>query len=194
MKYQVNLYPERVQRAVEVRRGILRGSVLGVTIGVELLLLGLLLISGFELRSRAGEARAAIAVLEARAAEAPETAEVRLARQLVQARLARVDWSATLETVARTLPGNLVLARIDAGSGRGRGSLEGMDLVGRSLGGSGDLGPVIAFMQALRDSAAVTRQFPLVDLGTAGGRDRQDFQVVLRRAATKKTSQPEVGP
>ena len=194
MKYQVNLYPERVQRAATVRQGILRGSVLGVVVGAELLLIGLLVISGFQVRGRVNELRASIVALEARAHEAPETAEIRMARQLVQERLDRVDWASTVETVARALPADLILAQIDAGTGRGRGGLDGMDLNGRSLSGSTDLGSVIAFMQALRDSATITRRFPLVDLGTAGGQGRQDFHVVLRRAPATEAPQAERVP
>ncbi len=116
MKYHVNLYPERLQRAAVVRRGILRGSILGIVVGVDLLLIGFLLISGFQVRGRVRDLRASIVALEARTHEAPETAQGRIARQLVQARSSRVDWATTVDAVARALPNDLILTKIDAGA------------------------------------------------------------------------------
>ena len=194
MKYQVNLYPERVQRTALVRRGILRGSILGAILGVELLLVGLLVISGFQVRGRVSDLRASIAALDVRSREVSETPEIRIARQIVQARLARVDWAVTLDAVARTLPSDLILAKIEAGTGRGRGSMDGMDLNGRTIGGSTDLNSVIGFMQTLRDNEAVTRRFSLVDLGTASSQGRQEFQVVLRRARGQDAPRAEREP
>lgn len=187
MKYQVNLYPERLQRAAVVRKGILRGSVLGIVVGVDLLLIGFLVISGFQVRGRVGDLRASIALLESRTHEAPETAEGRIARQLVQARLGRVDWATTLDAVARALPNDLILTKIDTGTGtgRGRGNLDGVNLEGSVLGGSRDLNSVMVFMQALRESPLVARQYPSIDLGTASGVGLQDFGVVLRKATPK---------
>ena len=146
MKYHVNLYPERLQRAAVVREGILRGSVLGIVVGVDLLLIGFLIISGFQVRGRVRDLRVAVAALETHTHEAPETAEGRIARQLVQARLSRVDWATTVDAVARTLPNDLILTKIDGGTGtgRGRGNLDGMNLEGSILGGSRDLNSVIA--------------------------------------------------
>jgi Tfp pilus assembly protein PilN len=185
VKYQVNLYPERLQRAAVVRKGILRGSVLGIVVGVDLLLIGFLVISGFQVRGRVNDLRASIALLESRTREAPETSGGRIARQLVQTRLNRVDWATTLDAVARALPNDLILTKIDTGTGRGRGNLDGVNLEGSVLGGSRDLTSVMVFMKALRESPLVARQYPSVDLGTASGVGLQDFGVVLREAAPK---------
>jgi Tfp pilus assembly protein PilN len=185
VKYQVNLYPERLQRAAVVRKGILRGSVLGIVVGVDLLLIGFLVISGFQVRGRVSDLRASIALLESRTNKAAEPAGGKIARQLVQARLNRVDWATTLDAVARALPNDLILTKIDTGTGRGRGNLDGVNLEGRVLGGSRDLTPVMVFMKALRESPQVARQYPSIDLGTASGVGLQDFGVVLRKAAPK---------
>ncbi len=194
MRYQVNLYPERLQRAAVVRRGILRGSILGIVVGVDLLLIGFLIVSGFQVRGRVRDLHASIAALESHTHEAPETAEARIARQLVQARLGRVDWATTVEAVAGALPDDLILAKIDAGTGRGRGNLDGMNLEGSILGGSRDLNTVLLFMQALRDSPRVARQYPVIDLGTAGGVGLQDFEVVLRKTPPKTAPKTESTP
>ncbi len=194
MKYQVNLYPERLQRAAVVRRGILRGSILGIVVGVDLLLIGFLVISGFQVRGRVSDLRASIVALEAHTHEAPETSQARLAQQLVQARLDRVDWATTVAAVARALPNDLILAKIDAASGRGRGNLDGLNLEGSILGGSLDLNPVIVFMQTLRDSPTVGRQYPRIDLGTASGVGLQDFEVVLRKTPPKAAPKTEPAP
>jgi Tfp pilus assembly protein PilN len=185
VKYQVNLYPERLQRAAVVRKGILRGSVLGIVVGVDLLLIGFLVISGFQVRGRVSDLRESIALLESRTREAPETSGGRIARQLVQTRLNRVDWATTLDAVARALPNDLILTKIDTGTGRGRGNLDGVNLEGSVLGGSRDLTSVMVFMKALRESPLVARQYPSVDLGTASGVGLQDFGVVLRKATPK---------
>jgi Tfp pilus assembly protein PilN len=180
------LYPERLQRAEVVRRGILRGSILGVVVGIDLLLIGFLVVSGFQVRDRVHDLRATIVALESHTHEAPETAEVRIARQLVQARLKRADWATMVESVARALPNDLILAKIDAGTSRGRGNLEGMNLEGSILGGSRDLNSVLIFMQALRESPMVARQYERIDLGTAGWGGSAGFRRSARK--TPKTA------
>lgn len=194
MKYQVNLYPERLQRAEVVRRGILRGSILGIVVGIDLLLIGFLVISGFQVRSRVQDLRASIVALESHTHEAPETAEVRIARQIVEARLKRADWATMVGSVAKAVPNDLILAKIDAGTSHGRGNLEGMDLEGSILGGSRDLNSVLVFMQALRESPLVARQYERIDLGPAGGAGLQGFEVVLRKTPSKAAPKTEPAP
>jgi hypothetical protein len=191
VKYQVNLYRERLQRAAVVRRGILRGSVLGGLVGLDLLLIGFLVISGFQMRARARDLQATINAARTEAKPAAETRETTLARKIAETRLGRVDWSVVLGAVASALPNDLILTRIDAGNGSSRGTLDGMNLEGRLLGNTHELNSVIDFMQALRDSSSVSAQFPLVDLGTAGGQGLQAFEVVLRKTAPKPAPKTE---
>ncbi len=119
MKYRVNLYRERQDRSVVLRRGLLRGAAFGVAIGVEVLLIGFLALSGFQIRERAAGVQGDIARLRSAAAPAHESADLQLARQIVQARLDRVDWSVMLGAVSNSLPRDLILNQVRGGRARG---------------------------------------------------------------------------
>jgi Tfp pilus assembly protein PilN len=186
VKYRVNLYPEREERAGSLRRHLLRGALFGVVAGVEVLLIGFLIVSGFQLRERVQSETRAVEEVEAAARPVPEAADVAVARSLVQTRVARVDWSGVLLAVSGALPRNLILTRVEAGAGGLQSGLNGLNLEGRISGGGTDLTPVLGFMQALRESAAVTARFPQVDLGTAPSQTDQTFQVIVRAAESRK--------
>ncbi len=186
MKYRVNLYPEREERAGSLRRHLLRGALFGVVAGVEVLLIGFLIVSGFQLRERVQSETRAVEEVEAAARPVPEAADVAVARSLVQTRVARVDWSGVLLAVSGALPRSLILTRVEAGAGGLQSGLNGLNLEGRISGGGTDLTPVLGFMQALRESAAVTARFPQVDLGTAPSQSDQTFHVIVRAAEPKQ--------
>jgi Tfp pilus assembly protein PilN len=190
VKYRVNLYRERDERAGTLRRHLLRGALFGVIAGIEILLIGFLVVSGFQLRERIRTETQTVEKLEAEAKPEPEAAGVAAARSLVQARVDRVDWSRVLLAVSGALPRTVILNKIEAGSGGLQSSLNGMNLEGRISGGGTDLAPVLGFMRALRESAAVTSRFPQVDLGTAPSPNEPSFQVIVRAPEAKKEGTP----
>ena len=185
MIYRVNLYQERGARASRIRRGVVRGTLLGLAIGVEILLIGFLVVSGFQIRERARQVEARLAGSAAAAEASPDPARADLARELIQLRVRRVDWTPMLEAAAGGLPPDIILSKIEGETSVGRGSRMLLNLEGRVTGSAEHLEPVIAYMQGLRDSTVITRTFPFVGLGTAQG-DRGGFQIVCRTEETEE--------
>lgn len=188
MRYGVNFYRERVARGARVRRGLLRGAGLGLVVGIEVVLLVGLVISGFEFRSQARSMRREVATLESQSRPYRESPALPAARALMQARLARTDWTPVLVAVAETTPRNVVLTRVQGGVGKGRGELRGLDIEGRLLGRTRDLSAVIAYMDSLRANPVMRERFPRIDLGKAKGGTGRNFRIVCRPASSGKES------
>ncbi len=191
VKYRVNLYREREARQGSLRRSLVRGALFGVAAGVEVLLIGFLVVSGFQLRDRVRSETRAVEEMEAQGRAEPEAAEVAVARSLVQARINRVDWSRLLLAVSGALPRDVLLTRIEGGAGGLQSSLNGMNLEGRIAGDRTDLPPVLGFMEALRDSEDISRRFPQVDLATAPTPAERGFKVILRPPEAKKKEESQ---
>jgi hypothetical protein len=182
MRYRVNFYPERVSRESVVRQRMLRGTLLGLVIGTELLLAGLLIVSGFEIQDRAAGMRKSLARLTERAGSLPPNPPLGPARRLIHDRLERVDFAPVVEAVSRSIPEEIILVEIQAGTGEKPGALDGMNLEGRVVGRERDLDPILQFMENLRAEERIQGVFPIIDLDVAGGgQDR--FRIVCRRAA-----------
>lgn len=184
MRYRVNLYREREERALRFRQGLLRGTLMGGAVGLEVILVGLLLFAGFQMRSRADDLRQVVAELETRAREKPDPDGLRDLRTLLRARLARVDWTGVLHAVAEATPKELLLTEIRGGVGGERGRMDGMELEGRLIVSSRELEPVFAFMEALKADSLIASRFPSVDLGTAQGHGTT-FKIICRPSASE---------
>jgi hypothetical protein len=184
VKYRVNLYRERGERAGRFRRGLYRGSVVGVVVGVEILLIGLLLVSGFQLRERSAEAQRLIQAMKKQTAAGGELPGAQAGRAILRERVARVDWATTLAHVAAAVPDRLVLSEIE-GEARPGGGRQEMSVKGK-LAHGGDLGPVFEFLSALRADSVLVTTFPSIDLGTAHGEGEQTFIVLFRKEAAKE--------
>jgi Tfp pilus assembly protein PilN len=180
VKYRVNLYREREEKALRFRKGLVRGAVLVGVVAAEAVLLGLLLASGLEMETKAREMRRQVSGLEARVKSEPGKAGLQEMRTLLRARLARVDWATTLSAVAEAVPAEIVLTEVRGGIGGEHGRVEGIEIEGRLAPGVADLAPVFAFMEALKADPVVSQNFPRVDLGTAKDRGNT-FQIICRR-------------
>jgi hypothetical protein len=181
VKYRVNLYRERGERAGRFRRGLFRGSVVGVVVGVEILLIGLLLVSGFQLRERSEQAKRLMEAMKRQMETAGELPGTPSGRALLAARVGRVDWATSLSRVAEAVPDRIVLSEIDGEARTGGGRVD-MTVKGRVASGR-DLGPVFEFLNALRADSTLAATFPSIDLGTARGEGEQGFIILFRRAA-----------
>jgi Tfp pilus assembly protein PilN len=180
VKYRVNLYREREEKALRFRKGLVRGAVLVGVVAAEAVLLGLLLASGLEIEGKAREMRREVAGLEERVRNQPTKAGLQDVRILLRSRLARVDWATTLSAVAEAVPAEIVLTEVRGGIGGERGRVDGIEIEGRLTPGTSDLAPVFTFMEALKADPVVSRNFPRVDLGTAKDRGNT-FQIICRR-------------
>lgn len=184
LKYRVNLYREREERAIRFRQGLVRGVLMGTVVGLEVLLIGVLVVTGANMHRQAEELHRSVDALEAQAREKPDEARLNELRTLLRARLERVDWATLLTRVADAVPPQLVLTEIRGGMGGARGRMDGIELEGRQVGSSGDLDPVLAFIETLKADSVLAGTYPVVDLGTAKGQGNS-FQIVCRRAPRK---------
>lgn len=187
MKYRVNLYREREERALRLKRGLIRGVALGVVVGLELVLVGLLVVSGFEMRSRAHELTRSASAVESRIDHVSDNPEYWEARRLVQARLDRVDFAALLHSINQAMSDEVILTEVRGGRGGNLGRVDGLELSGRVRGGEGDLSPVFAFMEALRADSVLTAVYPVIDLGKAKGQ-ANNFRITCRPDGERKAS------
>lgn len=179
MKYRVNLYREREEKALRFRQGLLRGAILGSAVGVEFVLIGILLVSGVEIHRRVVELRSSVTRLELQSRNKPDNEGLMDLRKLVRSRVSRVDWTSTLDRVAASIPPGVVLTEIRGGIGGQRGRMDGMELEGRVIRESRDLSPVFVFMEALKADSVIVNRFPSIDLGTAEGQGNS-FKIICR--------------
>lgn len=187
MKYRVNLYREREERAVRFRQGLVRGALVGGVVGLEVLLIVLLVIAGFRMRSVGNELRQSVSDLETRAQLKPASEDLQEMRTLMRTRLSRVDWTGILGAVAASAPREVVLTEIRGGMGGRRGRMDGMELEGRLVGSSRELAPVFAFVEALKADSTLASTFPSVDLGKARGQG-STFLIICRREGMENGS------
>lgn len=178
MKYRVNFYSEHGARRARMRRSLLRGVTLGLVLGIELGLLGFMVLTGFELRDRTAMLERETAQIESEVLAAG-TPDYHGAKRLIEARVARVDWSTLLTELSNEVPGSVVLTEIRGGHGGKPGRLDGLDLEGRLPGREGDLTPVLGLLESMRADSALVGRFPAIDLGTAKGRGNH-FEITCR--------------
>ncbi len=182
MRYRVNLYREREDRAIRFRQGLVRGALIGVVVGLEALMIGVLLVSGVQMQRQSRELERSIGVLQNQAGQKPDSAELQELRTLMRARVGRVDWASMITAVSRCTPAEVILTDVRGGMGDRRGQIDGIELEGRLLGSSTDLSPVLRFIEALKADSVLAPVFPNVDLGKARGQGNS-FQVVCRPPA-----------
>jgi hypothetical protein len=193
-RYRINLYRERESAERRYRRGLAGASVLGVAVGLEVVLIGLLVVSGRFLGERADTLRAAVAALELESAPPQTGPAVDLARQLVQLRTSRIDWAQVLGGVSESIPGEVVLTRVSADLKLEGGTDPGLDLEGRTGGAAVELNPVLRFVDALRANPRVAAALPAVDLETVESERTKSFRVICRRpGATPETPETAEG-
>jgi Tfp pilus assembly protein PilN len=181
LKYRVNLYREREERAIRFRQGLVRGVLMGTVVGVEVLLVGVLVVTGANMHRQGEQLRHSVSVLQTQAREKPDEAGLAELRTLIRARLDRVDWATLLTRVADAVPPQLVLTEIRGGMGGQRGRMDGIELEGHQVGSGADLAPVLSFIETLKADSLLAQSYPVVDLGTAKGQGNT-FQIVCRRA------------
>jgi hypothetical protein len=157
-----------------------------VLVGIEVILIGLLAVSGNLLRERAHALREATDVLQAEAAPPRTGSAVQLARAVVDTRTARIDWAQVLDDVSASIPDNVTLTKIAGGVAYDNG-VPGMDLEGRVANAS-ELEPVLSFVESLRTAPRLAVVLPGVDLETVEAERNRGFKVVCRAAPAQEAS------
>ena len=183
--YRINVYRERGDKERARRRQVGIAAGVGLLVGVELLLIGLLALSGNLLAERNEELRRSITQLNAQVDTSPPPPEVRFARALVQAREERVDWTPLLHAVGRRTPDDVILSRIAMGSKLGDGGTQGIDLEGQNTTEVNSMEALLRFMNALRADSTLAARFPTVSLAGADEERSQTFRIICRKSSAR---------
>jgi hypothetical protein len=180
--YRINLYRERELAGPLRRKRAVRAGVLGAVVGLEILLIALLGVSGNLLRDRARVLEGSIANLERQAGPVLDTdPQMETARRILGQRVNRIDWAGKVAAIGETIPDDVILSKIQAGTGIVKGGKPGINLEGRTVGSGSDIDSVREFLEALRQHPGISREFPVIDLETADSRQTRHFKIICRK-------------
>lgn len=183
--YRINLYPEAGERRRENHRRLGRTLLVGLVIGLEVVLLLLVGLSGLLLREQAFTLRAEVERLSARAARGSQPSpDLEVSRELLASRAARIDWSPKLAALKRAIAPSLLLTEVTAQVGE-KGRPTRFELSGRIRAGEGEMEPVSGFLESLRKDPSLADDFPVIKLGTLEGGGASRFQIVCEAAPVK---------
>lgn len=175
--YRVNLYPEAAEQRRQARARLRRTLLVSVLVGLELVLVLLVGLSGVLLREQARTLRVEVNRLSTRALKAEQPDPVmETARDLLANRAARIDWSPKLETLAHTIGPSLVLTEVTAQMGE-KGRPTRFELSGSVRPGASEMGPVTLFLESLRNERSLADDFPVIKLGVLEGVGSSRFQI-----------------
>jgi len=178
--YRINLYRERETRGQERRRGILRAGLFGVVLGLEVVLVGFLVVSGLLIGEKSKAVESSLANIRSRIEATEESPELRASRTLVHARVQRIDWATVLDAVARSIPDDVTLKTLEGGFQHVANQRPGLDLEGGITDNRRQLESVVAFVDSLRAEPRLTRVFPRIDLETVETERTKIFRIVCR--------------
>ena len=177
--YRINLYPEYQLARRDQRRRARQTAVVTALLGVELLLVGALVLSDATLRQRIGAVSAELPGLQVSLAQNDDPCPgFTTAQRLAELLESRVVWAPKLAALAdrggRRLEFTSVSGRLEA---KGRGAWLSIAGACKSDGGLID---VRRFVTALRGDARVSRDLPVVALGNVEGDREAEFEVRCR--------------
>ena len=178
--YRINLYPEYHLARRDQRRRARQTAVVTALLGVELLLVGALVLSDATLRQRIGAVSAELPGLQVSLAQNDDPCPgFTTAQRLAELLESRVVWAPKLAALAdrggRRLEFTSVSGRLE---GNGRGAL--LTIAG-ACKDDGGLTEVRQFVAALRSDARVGQDLPEVALGNLEGERETEFEVRCRR-------------
>lgn len=183
--YRINLYPEAEERRREGQRRVGRTLLVSLLIGLEVVLLLLVGLSGVLLREQASTLRAEVERLSARAARVSQPSpELETSREILAARVVRIDWSPKLAALRRAIAPSLLLTEMSAQVGE-KGRPTRLELSGTVRAGGGQMEPVSGFLESLRNDPSVADDFPVIKLGTLEGGGSSRFEIVCEAAPAK---------
>jgi hypothetical protein len=183
--YRINLYPEAGERRREAGRRVGRTFLVGMLIGLEVVLLLLVGLSGFLLREQAFSLRAEVQRLGERAARVSHPSpELETSRELLAQRAARIDWSPKLAALKQAIVPSLLLTEVTAQVGE-KGRPTRFELSGTVRAGEGEMEPVSGFLESLRSDRSLADDFPVIKLGNLEGGGASRFEIVCEAAPSK---------
>jgi hypothetical protein len=176
--YRINLHPEYVEHRRRARQRLVHTIFFSTLLGLQLLLVGSLILSAFLLEEQVRILGTAVPRLDRSVsglgAPAPERD---VARRLFAVRQERIEWSPMLAALADEISDSLAVVRIEGEVASPRDPA-GLLIQGRSEDPQARLGQVTRFIDGLRGDARLADRFPEIRLGTIKGDQAGQFQVI----------------
>ena len=184
--YRINLYPEYRERRQRQRSRTAAGGVLLALLGLEVLMVGALVVSDHLLNERAAALRSELPQLTARLqANTRERPELDVALELIALREKRVDWTPKLAAVAEQCAAGMKLVEIQGRTASKR-ERPRFEINGEALDADGALSVVSSYLERLRADPRMTDDFPRVDLGNIRGGGSGEFAVLCAPPEVKE--------
>ena len=180
--YRINLYPEYADSRKAARGRAASSAVLFGLLGLEVLLVGAIILSDSLLREQVGALRTELPRLEAELVQATrERPELDQAVDMLDLRSQRVDWSPKLAAIAENLDPSLMLVELDA---RGITETERtrLNISGQYRNKKANLTTVSAYIEKLRQDPRFLDGFATVDLGNIRSDGAGEFDLVCKPA------------
>lgn len=175
--YRINLYPDYQRNRSLARARTLTMGILIIMLGIEILLVGVLLVSDNLLRERAALLRDEMPTLGARLQNVTRPRpELALAQELLVIRSGRIDWSPKLAAIADNCEASLQFREVE---GRARSQHEQPRLVirGQTKRYANSLESVTQFLQRLRRDERLRTEFDAIALGNIRDAESGEFEV-----------------
>ncbi len=177
--YRINLYPEYQLARRAMRRRARVTALLTTLLGIELLLVGALLVSDVILRERIASLRNELPALTLRLEQNGRPCpQYELAREMVDLLAQRVVWAPKLAAVAERTGGGIGLTAVSGHAARRDGPPE-LTIEGACRDDSG-LAAVTDYIESLRRDDRFRSDLPSVALGTLRGDAGAEFEVLCR--------------
>lgn len=183
--YRINLYPDYQQKKLMARQRTMVMGVLMILVGLEIMLVGVLMVSDHLLRERATQLRDEMPVLEARLQSLTHPRpELELATELLSHRGNRLDWTPKLAAIADSCSPELVFSEVE-GRSRSQHEPPHLRIKGEVRHHANSLAAVTEFVRRLRDDERVGSEFPDVALGDIRDSDTGEFEVSCEQTEDK---------
>jgi len=180
--YKISLYPEFHLKKQRAKLSLLRTTLLITLLGLELSLVGSLIMSAALLREQASNLEHVVASLTTYAQEVGQAdAALDVAQAMLTIRGTRIDWSPKLAALGEKVGSDLLLEQVTGNIAGDRRPAQ-FELTGGAQGNAAQLEDVSAFIEALRSDSRVVVDFPKIKLGTLKGEGEGNFHLTCEPA------------
>ncbi len=176
--YKINLYPEYRDSRKAARTRTASTAVLFSLLGLEILLVGALLLSDSLLREQVNALREELPPLEERLArETQDRPELSWALDLLEMRATRIDWSPKFISLAEHVGESLVLKELEGRASNKRESAS-LNINGRYRNKKASLSSVTSFVDRLRGDPRMLDDFSQISLGNIRSDGKGEFDLL----------------
>ena len=179
--FKISLYPEYHLKKRAARQRTVRMALLLGLLGLEVALIGSLVLSASLLQEQTAAARHALPRLSEQLRTVDEMQpEVELAQQILKLRSARIDWSPKLAALGQQIDPSLRLVEV-TGQAAAEKRPARLEMGGEVRERDANLEQVSKFIDELRADQRITADFTGIRLGTLKGGTANRFRVICTR-------------